>query len=46
MNRKEFYFWLIWFMIFAIGWWFWKPIFWGIIIPIARKEYLELKTII
>ena len=35
-QNSEFYFWLLWFVVCAIGWWFWEPILWLILVPIVR----------
>ena len=36
-------FWLLWMLVCFIGWWIWKPIMWGVLVPMIRSFFCDWK---
>ncbi len=39
-KKREKWFWVLWLGACLIGWWFYEPLAWGILVPFARKIQL------
>lgn len=41
MKKNEVRFWLIWMLLCTFGWWLYKPLMWGILIPVIRNIFYD-----
>ena len=43
LRKIEKIFWSIWFIASVVGWWYYKPLLWGIALPCVRYMFVDAK---